>query len=130
MFDGVTAIVIDDDLDSVEIFSEYLEIKGISVIGKGYDGKEAVVIYLKLRPKVIFLDIMMPNYDGFYAIEHILKSDPDAKIIVVTADMTSHTATRLEEHGIPVVYKPYELDTIMTVVENIIKDGFSRKLRL
>ena len=52
----ITSIVIDDDLDTVELFSEYLEIKGIHVVGKGYDGKEAVELYQKLKPDVIFLD--------------------------------------------------------------------------
>ena len=60
----ITAIVIDDDKDIVNFFSEYLEIKDINIIGKGYDGKEAVDLYVKLRPDVIFLDVMMDKFDG------------------------------------------------------------------
>ena len=112
----ITSIVIDDDLDTVELFCEYLEIKGIRVVGKGYDGKEAVELYQKLKPDIVFLDIMMPHYDGFYAMEEILKVDPNAKVIMVTADLTSDTADRLEELKVGVVYKPYEFDDILSTI--------------
>ena len=118
----ITAIVIDDDLDTVELFCEYLEIKGIHVIGKGYDGKEAVELYQKLKPGIIFLDVMMPRYDGFYAASEIQKIDPDAKIIMVTADLTSETAHGLEKLKIPVVYKPYEFEDIIRAISELMQD--------
>ena len=48
----ITAIVIDDDLDTVELFCEHLELKGIQVIGKGYNGKEAVELYQNIICKL------------------------------------------------------------------------------
>ena len=62
---GVTAIVIDDDIDTVEVLSEFLKIKGITVIGKGYDGLEVIMMYMELKPTVVFLDVMMENHDDF-----------------------------------------------------------------
>ena len=115
----ITAIVIDDDLDTVELFCEYLELKGIQVIGKGYDGKEAVELYQKMRPDIVFLDIMMPYYNGFYAVEGIQKVEPNAKIIMVTADLTSDTAHKLEELKLPVVYKPYKFEDIMATISKL-----------
>jgi DNA-binding response OmpR family regulator len=116
----ITAIVIDDDLDTVELFCEYLELKGIKVIGKGYDGKEAIELYQKMRPDIVFLDIMMPHYNGFYAAEGIQKVEPNAKIIMVTADLTSNTSHKLEELKFPVIYKPYELDDIMATIRKLL----------
>ena len=40
-------MVVDDDIDTVDLFSEYLEIHGIEVVARGYDGKEAVALYEK-----------------------------------------------------------------------------------
>lgn len=118
----ITAIVVDDDLDTVELFSEYLEIHSIKVLGKGFDGKEAVELYKKLTPMIAFLDVMMPHYDGFYAIDQIRKIDPDAKLIMVTADLTEDTANRLDELQVAsVVYKPYEFDEIMEVVHKMLQ---------
>lgn len=117
MTSQVTAIVIDDDLDTVELFAEYLEIKGVKVLGKGYDGQQAAKLYEKLKPDIVFLDIMMPHYDGFYALEKIRQINPKAKIVMVTADLTAETAQKLEKwSGITIVYKPYEFDDIMTTI--------------
>jgi two-component system chemotaxis response regulator CheY/two-component system response regulator (stage 0 sporulation protein A) len=64
--DAITAIVIDDDIDTVEVLVEFLAIKGINVIGKGYDGlKTIIMMYMELKPTVAFLDVMMQAMMGF-----------------------------------------------------------------
>ncbi len=87
----VNVIVIDDDVDTVEVFCEYLEIKDITVVGRGHNGKKAIELYEKLNPDIVLLDVMMPEYDGFYGLAHIKKIKPDAKVIMVTADLTYDT---------------------------------------
>ncbi len=116
----ITVIVIDDDLDTVDVFSEYLEMKGIKVIGNGYNGKDAVELYHKLKPDIVFLDVLMPHYDGFYAVTTIQKTDPNVKVIMVTADLTQDTADRLEEMNITdIIYKPYEFDDVLTSINRM-----------
>jgi two-component system chemotaxis response regulator CheY len=66
-----TAAVIDDDKDTVEVFAEYLQICKVNVVAFGYDGKAAVDIYKKYRPDIVFLDMLMPQYDGIYALREI-----------------------------------------------------------
>lgn len=107
-----TAIVIDDDHDVADSFSEYLELKNINVLDRGYNGKDAVNLYQRLRPDVIFLDVMMPDYSGFYALEMIKQIDPSAIIIATTADRTEETENRLVELGASyIAYKPDEIDS-------------------
>ena len=80
----------------------------------GYDGKQAVEAYKKLKPDVVFLDVMMPDYDGFYALKKIREINRDAKIIMVTADFTPETKKRLKEmNPTDVIYKPYSIDKIL-----------------
>ena len=111
--DEITAIVVDDDLDAVESITDSIESRGIKVIGKGRDGKDAIDLYEKLKPKISLLDIMMPRYDGFYAAEYIRAKAPGSKIIMVTADPAHETAIKLEKLNLDHVYKPYDLDDIM-----------------
>ena len=114
---AVSVLVTDDDTDTREVFGTMLELNGFEVIGKAKDGKEASELYIELHPDVVLLDIMMPNYDGFYAMEKIKKFDPDAKIVVVTGDLTEKTAKRLTDLGaIEMLYKPYEIDDVAKVV--------------
>lgn len=121
MVKSTTAIVIDDDLDAIELFCEYLELKGIQVIGKGYNGKEAVELYQKNRPDIVFLDIMMPYYNGFYAVDEIQKIEPNAKIIILTADLSEETVHKLEELKFPVIYKPYDLDEVIITIFKVLQ---------
>ena len=96
------------------MFSDYLEIKGINIVGKSHNGKEGFEAYKKLRPDVVFLDIMMPEYDGFYALKKIREVNPKAKIIMVTADMSTQTKKKLRElKPTDVIYKPYNVEKIL-----------------
>ena len=118
-----SVIVVDDDRDTVEVFCEYLSIKGLDVLGKGYNGEDAVELYEKLKPDIVFCDVMMPQYDGFYALKKIRGIDPNAKVIMVTADMTSDTEEQLKKlNATAVVYKPYEIDGIMETIDKV-KNG-------
>ena len=115
-------IVVDDDVDTVEVFSEFLELKDIQVVGRGHDGKEAVEAYEKFKPDIVLMDVMMPTYDGFYAIEKIRKLDPNSKIIMVTADLSIKTKEKLKEMNVSgVVFKPYDIDRVLDVIHSIQK---------
>jgi DNA-binding response OmpR family regulator len=117
-----SVIVVDDDRDTVEVFCEYLAIKNIKVLGRGYDGRTAVELYKKHNPDVVLLDVMMPDYDGFYGLEKIRKIDPDAKIIMVTADLTSDTEKKLVDlKASAMIYKPYEIDSVIETIEKVNK---------
>lgn len=124
-----TAIVIDDDKATVSVFSEFLQLKCIEVIGTGYDGLAAFELYKRLKPDVVFLDVMMDEYDGFYALEKIRAMDQDAVVIMVTADLTKDTENRLNElNASAIIYKPYDIEQIMQTVNKSIpiKIGVSR----
>ena len=119
-----SVIVVDDDRDTVEVFCEYLSIKDIQVLGRGYDGKAAVDLYKEHKPDIVLLDVMMPDYDGFYGLEQIRKHDPNAKIIMVTADLTSDTEKKLVElKASAMIYKPYEIDSVIETIEKVSKEN-------
>ena len=113
-----SVIVIDDDEDTVRLFSEFLEENGIHVIGKGYDGKTAVELYQEKKPDCVLIDIMMPNGSGFYAIKKIKKMDSRAKIIEVTGDVRFTTGQKLEKLKIPIIYKPFKMDEVISKIQN------------
>jgi len=115
-------IVVDDDRDTVEVFTEYLAIKGIDVVAKGYNGKEAVELYKEHTPDITLLDVMMPEHDGFYGLEHIRNINPNAKVIMITADLTSDTEKKLRElQATGILYKPYEIDSVVETIEKVSK---------
>lgn len=115
-------IVIDDDRDTVDVFCEYLGIKNLEVVGRGFNGKDAVELYKEKHPDVVLLDVMMPEYDGFYGLRNIRQIDPNSKIIMVTADLTSETEKKLHElQASAILYKPYEIDSVVETIEKVHK---------
>lgn len=114
-----TAIVVDDDFDSVEIFSLLLEEQNIPVIGKGYNGKDAIDLYQEKKPDFVFLDLTMPDGNGFHAIRNIKKINHSAKIIAVTASEDYSTKQKLQEMDIfGIVFKPVAMDKVMNLISN------------
>ncbi|QUC64775.1 response regulator [Nitrosopumilus sp. K4] len=114
------AIVIEDDELIMEIFKELLETIGVDVIGTAFNGKDGVEIYEKLKPNVIFTDIMMPEFDGFYVIEKIKGLNSQAKIVAVTADLSNTTKEKLDNAGIHgVIYKPFSIDVLKNTISSI-----------
>ncbi len=115
-----SAIIVDDDNNIVKVFEQYLRLNNIDVLGHGNDGKEAVTLYEKLKPDVVLLDVMMPDHDGFYALEKIKEIDPDAKVIAVTADLTADTEKKLQNLKVSeIIYKPYDMNDMMDTIENL-----------
>ena len=121
----VRVVIVDDDKDTVNVFSQYLKIKGIEVVGEGFNGKEAVELYRELKPDVIITDLKMPEFDGTYAIKKIKSEFPDANIIVVTGYAADYS---IDENEVRYVFhKPYQIDDIIKAIHDCSKIISSQK---
>jgi NarL family two-component system response regulator LiaR len=58
---------------------------GLELVGEAADGHEAVTLACELHPDVILMDLVMPQMDGLEAIQAIMKTDPHARILVLTS---------------------------------------------
>jgi DNA-binding NarL/FixJ family response regulator len=118
----ITCIVVDDDKTITSLFSDLLGFMGFKVLAQGHSGSDAVSLYKKHHPEIIFIDIMMPQTDGIYAIKNIKKIDSDAKIITVTADSTTDTLEKLDELKVHArIKKPFNQDEIKNVLRSKFK---------
>ncbi len=57
----------------------------IEVVGEARDGREAVDLCARLRPRVILMDLVMPSLDGVAAIKIIRDRCPEVKVIALTS---------------------------------------------
>jgi DNA-binding NarL/FixJ family response regulator len=97
-----------------------MKAEGVSVLAKGRDGNEAIKLFEIFRPDIVVLDLMMPDYDGFYAIDGIQKIDPDAKFLVLTANVTEEASARLNQlKTIPTMYKPYDTFDVINEIKRL-----------
>ncbi|MGI0046306.1 MAG: response regulator [Nitrosotalea sp.] len=119
----LSALVVDDNQEILTLFIELLKLKKFTVIGKGENGKEAVELYNSLKPDITFLDVSMPNGDGIYALERIREVSPNAIVIMVTSDVSTTTAERLEQlRASAIVYKPFDIEDIVKIVKRLLSE--------
>lgn len=113
-------IVIDDDDDILDGIVEYLNIKEFNVVGTGHNGLEAVQLYEEYRPDLVLMDITMPNYDGIYGIEHILRINSNAKVIVLTGNLDETIEQKIKPFNVAkVLQKPCSLRELEQVLKSI-----------
>jgi len=92
--------VIDDhDLVRAGISRMLSDVSGMLVVGEGSSGEEAVKKVRELKPDVVLMDIKMPGIGGLEATRKLMRSNPDLKIIAVTACEDDPFPTRLLQAG-------------------------------
>lgn len=77
-------VVVDDDKLVCAALKTILEADGISVVGIGNNGNQAIELYENLKPDILLMDIRMSSMSGLEAGEAILKKDKAAKILFLT----------------------------------------------
>lgn len=115
---SIRAIVVDNDTDVKDVFVELLQYSNISVIATGSNGKEAAELYQKYKPDIVFMDVMMPDYDGFYGLGKIKEHDANAKVILVTGSINFDT--ELDDcDATAVLPKPISMNKVISVVNQL-----------
>ena len=112
-----SVIVVDDNEDIVYSMSELLELYGVNVVGKGYNGLEGVELYNKLHPDAVLLDLMMPEYDGLYALKEIRKINPKSVILIVSGGSSLSMNEDMETlNPNRIICKPVDVNTLVGII--------------
>lgn len=77
----VTALVVDDDHQAVELLAQPLQSLGCVVL-RAYGGAEGVALARRFKPDLIMLDLEMPEFSGFQVV-HELKGDASSAEIPI-----------------------------------------------
>jgi DNA-binding NarL/FixJ family response regulator len=81
----VPVLVADDHGLIRNALAAFLEgIDDVEVVGLARDGEEAVELALARHPRVVVMDVSMPRMDGVEATRHILESEPNTRIVILT----------------------------------------------
>ncbi len=127
-FPKISAIVIEDDIELRELFVELLKIHNIHVMGTGSDGKEAYELYLVYHPDIVFMNLDMQKYDGYYGIQKMMEYDEKAKFIVISGPVTNRIL--LDELNIlHIMEKPIDMKKIGVMINKIMSDSIINKMK-
>jgi two-component system, chemotaxis family, chemotaxis protein CheY len=116
-----TLLVTDDATIVREKIKEAARGAGWEIVGEARNGKEAVERYTELRPMAMTVDLVMPEYDGIYALREIMALDPNAKIIVVSALGQKHILKSAFKLGAAdFIVKPFDKRTLANTLEQFV----------
>jgi DNA-binding NtrC family response regulator len=120
---GKTNILVVDDLRSIRLtLGGILEDKGHNVV-TAENGYQAIEEVRKTRFDIIFMDIKMPGINGVQTFREVKKIDPKAVVIMMTAYSVEELVKEaLEEGAYAVVYKPFDIDKIVAIIEDVLND--------
>ncbi len=82
------------------------------------NGAEAIEIAKEHKPDIVFLDLTMPVMDGYEALPKILEAYPNAKIVVVSADIQEKAKEKVIGLGAQLhVQKPINADKMQDILD-------------
>ena len=113
-------LVAEDTPANIVVIRTLLYRLGLNII-IAHDGKEAVDLFKKELPDLIFMDLRMPLMDGIEATKLIRKSEirtgSHVPIVALTADVVPQTKKETIEAGIDTfVLKPFKREDIIAVL--------------
>ncbi|MFC1725666.1 LytR/AlgR family response regulator transcription factor [candidate division KSB1 bacterium] len=114
----IRSIVIDDEPIARNVIKDYLKNEPqIEVIGECGNGADAVIMILEKKPDLVFLDIQMPEMDGFQVIDALgVKNLPF--IIFVTA-YDQYAIQAFEINALDYLLKPFDDDRFLQAIERV-----------
>lgn len=96
-------------------------VEGVEVVGEASDGRQAVELAAKLRPRIVLMDISMQNLNGLEATAQIQREQPDTRVIILSMSSDeTHVAQALRAGAAGYLLKdasPEELSLALTAVD-------------
>lgn len=119
-------LIIDDEEKMLYLMKEFLEERGFSVL-TAPDGKTGLEIALKECPRLVVVDVAMPEMNGYQVCEALRAHKDTAKIpilIITGMELTPEGVNkRCEELNIDAfMFKPFSIKDLLAKIEEII-DG-------
>lgn len=100
------ALIVDDEPHARARVRELLERENeVRIVGEAGDGDEAVRQITATRPDVVFLDVQMPERDGFGVLAAL---DVPPPAVVFTTAHDAYALRAFEVHALDYLLKPYD----------------------
>ena len=126
----IKVLIVDDSDVILHSLKDLFEGYNFEVI-TCYDGLEGIQKSAELKPDIIFLDLMMPNFDGIkmLQVKSVLKDIQHIPVIVISANtVRSNVMAATEAGAYKVIPKPIQRDIIIETVNEVLGgDHFKNK---
>ena len=110
--------MIADDSDAIRmVLKDVLEIGHHEMVAEVSNGVEAVEKFNVTKPDLLLLDLAMPKQDGLDTVKQIIATNPNAKIVMITASDNLKTMQEcLKAGALAYVLKPFDFDQVLKII--------------
>lgn len=120
MSEKIKIILAEDELALAQIIKESLETRNFEVV-HCKNGEEASLEFLKNKPDILVLDVMMPKKDGFTFTKEIRKIDKKVPIIFLTAkSQTQDVVEGFTLGGNDYLKKPFSMEELIVRIHSLL----------
>lgn len=115
-----TILIVDDSPISRKMLKScFPKDRGLEFHEAG-DGQQGLDLYKQLRPDLVTMDLTMPVMDGVTALVEIRAFDPQATVIVCTADVQEKSLQEVNEKGaFMILPKPPSKDSVLEALAKV-----------
>ena len=115
-------LIVDDALFTRNLLKNIInKIDHCEVVGEASNGNEAILLYKEMKPDLVTMDLIMPEKDGIETTEEILKIDPKAQIVVISALGQEALVVEATKKGAKdFIKKPYKPEQIFAIINQLL----------
>jgi|Deesub1362A_J573_1020465.scaffolds.fasta_scaffold00004_32 DNA-binding NtrC family response regulator len=120
---GALVMVVDDDPNTLRTFKDVLERKG-HLCYTAKDGEEAIQRAEEKKYNIIFIDLKLPTINGLETYLRIREVNSNVVAVMITGyrkEMTGHIEEALKSTAYTCLYKPFNMDDVIRLVEEVLK---------
>ena len=122
---SLRALIVDDEAPARRrIRRLLLSEPDVAVTGECGDGASAIEVIIRARPDLVFLDVQMPERDGFDVVAGIRSGDRPPIVFVTAYDRYALRA--FEIHAVDYLLKPFTRERFRTALERV-RDRIARR---
>jgi two-component system, OmpR family, response regulator len=119
--DATRILVVDDEPNITELVAMALRYESFEV-ESAHSGRQALAAVASFRPRLVVLDIMLPDLDGFEVARQLAARDERVPILFLTArDTTEDKVRGLTGGGDDYVTKPFSLEELVARIRAILR---------
>ncbi|HEY3366419.1 MAG TPA: response regulator [Symbiobacteriaceae bacterium] len=115
----ITAIVVDDEpLARDELIYFLRKTERVNILAEAATGPEALALVEQHRPDVVFLDVQMPEMNGFEVATRLLQGAIRPAVIFATAH-DEYALRAFDVHALDYLLKPFDGNRVVRAVQRL-----------
>jgi len=121
----VNVLIVDDNEMTRTLLRTILSAEGYKVLAEASNSKNGLEQVLKIKPDIVFLDILMPDGSGIEVLKHVMAELPKTIVLMVTGKRDVETVKECLGNGAKgFIIKPFNASIVLkTVKEAALRAG-------